>query len=407
MEGARTRGHGPALTAIAAMVRGDPPQALILSGPVGVGKTTLALDLAAGLLCLAPDPATRPCRACRACRLLEHGNHPDLFSLRPEGPGGQIVIGGDDGPRGIRDLQHDLLLRPLEGDRRVAIVEAAHRMNEAAQGAILKTLEEPPAGVTIVLCVDDDSRLLATVRSRCARLRLGPVAIREIEGILADRGVADAPMAARVARLAGGRPGVAIAYALAPDALRRRGELARTLVDLLVAGPATRLALLRAAIPVTLELAAALETGAAMARDPDGRATVGEVGPKRGRPGRTKAALVPVPEPTDGDETEADPDIPARAVPPAQRRRAAETLIAVAIDVARDLALAAVGGARSLHAPDMLEELTEAARAIPPGSAVEALGRAERAAELIAANVNPELVLDDLVLAWPRRGRAA
>ena len=75
-----------------------------------------------------------------------------------------------------------------------------------------------------------------TVRSRCARLRLGPVGVRDIEAILGEHGVADPPAAARLARLAAGRPGTAIAYARAPEAVRIRGELARTLLDLLGAG---------------------------------------------------------------------------------------------------------------------------------------------------------------------------
>ena len=175
MDGARTRGHAPALAAIEGMVRGWAPHALLLSGPGGVGKTTRAMDLAAGLLCVHPDVAARPCRSCRGCRLLEHGDHPDLHRLAPVGPGGQIVIGGPDAKvRGVRDLIGELVLMPLEGTARAAVIEAAHRMNEDAQAALLKTLEEPPAGLTLVLCADDEDRLLPTVRSRCARLRLGP-----------------------------------------------------------------------------------------------------------------------------------------------------------------------------------------------------------------------------------------
>ena len=89
MDGARTRGHAPALGAIEGMVRGGAPHALLLSGPGGVGKTTLAMDLAAGLLCVDPDVAARPCRSCRGCRLLEHGDHPDLHRLAPAGRAGR------------------------------------------------------------------------------------------------------------------------------------------------------------------------------------------------------------------------------------------------------------------------------------------------------------------------------
>src|SRR6478672_279710 len=110
MEGARTRGQAAALAAVAAMVRGPAPQAVLFVGPDGVGKTTLALDLAAGLLCTAA-PEARPCRQCRACRLVEHGTHPDMHLLSPAGPGRQVVIGGPDAKyRGVKDLIGDLLL---------------------------------------------------------------------------------------------------------------------------------------------------------------------------------------------------------------------------------------------------------------------------------------------------------
>ena len=219
----RTKGQAAALAAVRGMLVGRMPHAVLLAGPAGVGKTTLALDLAAGLLCMPADEAARPCRACRACRMVEHGNHPDLHRLRPEGPGGQVVIGGPDARfRGVRDLVAELALLPVAGGARVAIIERADRMNEDAQSALLKTLEEPPAGVTIVLCADDEERLLPTVRSRCARVRLGPVGQRAVEEILVEQDAADPPTAARLGRLAGGRPGVAFAYARVPEAARIR-----------------------------------------------------------------------------------------------------------------------------------------------------------------------------------------
>ena len=367
------------------MVAGAPPHAILLAGPEGVGKTTLALDLAAALLCVASDPTDRPCRVCRACRMVEHGNHPDLHWLRPEGPGGQVVIGGPDARfRGVRDLISELALLPVEGGARVAIIERADRMNEDAQSALLKTLEEPPAGVTIVLCANDEERLLPTVRSRCARVRLGPVGPRAIEEILAEHDLADAPAAARLGRLAGGRPGVAIAYARAPEAAAIRGELARELLDLVDARASARLVAARALVARASDLVALLERGTPAADDPE-----------------------PVPEASpDGTQESASDGGPKRA-PAAERRRGAAMLLSVWVDVARDLALVGAGERSSLRDPGLLEELEGVARDVRTNELAAFLDRLARAGELLDVNVAPELLVDSLVLAWPVRSRAA
>lgn len=385
-----TRGQPTALAAVARMVTGPAPHAVLLVGPASVGKTTLAFDLAAGLVCAAEDPAARPCRACRACRMVAGGNHPDVHRLAPEGPGGQVVIGGPrdaNGPRGIRDLLRELTYLPVEGGARVAIVEGAAQMNEDAQNALLKTLEEPAGGVIIVLCVDQEELLLPTVRSRCARVRLGPMGPRDIESILGELDLADPSAAARLGRIAEGRPGVAVAYARAPEAMTIRDEIARSLIDLLGAGRSRRLAAARELLARARELAEALA-------------------------GPPVARLMPA-RPGDGAETSgASPDLEAEPgsttkVAPAERRRAARQLIAIWRDIARDLAVAAVGGRRSVHDVGLIEDLDRAATALPPGAAAAFLARLDRVAELVAGNVGPELAIDVLVLAWPSSERAA
>jgi DNA polymerase-3 subunit delta' len=382
---AYTRGQPAALEAVGAMVAGAPPHAILLAGPEGVGKTTLAIDIAAGLLCTASDPADRPCRACRACRMVEHWNHPDVHWLRPEGPGGQVVIGGPEARfRGVRDVISELALLPVEGGARVAIIERADRMNEDAQSALLKTLEEPPAGVTIVLCANDEERLLPTVRSRCARVRLGPVGPRAIEEILAEHDVADAPAAARLGRLAGGRPGVAIAYARAPQAVAIRGELARELLDLVDARASARMAAARALVARASDLVALLD---------------------RGTPAEDDLGQSPEPSPEAAPESASDGG-PKRA-PAAERRRGAAMLLSVWVDVARDLALVSAGERSSLRDPGLLEELEGVARDVPARDVATFLARLARAGELLDVNVAPELLVDSLVLAWPARTRAA
>lgn len=380
MQGVRTRGQPAALDAVTAMIRGRAPHAVLLVGPAGVGKTTLALDLAAGLLCTAADVTQRPCGSCRSCRLVASGGHPDVHRLGPEGPGRQVVIGGPGSrTRGIRDLIAELVLMPVEGGARIAIIEAAQRMNEDAQAALLKTLEEPPSGVTLVLCADAEETLLSTIRSRCARIRLGPVGPRAVEAILVEHGIDDPALAARLARICGGRPGHALAWAGEPDALRQRDELTRVLLDLTAARPSERLAAVRSATAAAIAIAGIVERSSAD------------------------------PTPTSGT-TESDPgaDATAQRAPAAERRRAADVVVAVWADVARDLLLSRMGLAASLRDPRLLEEMAAIAADIDEASLIAFLDRLGRAGVLLATNVSPELVLDDLALAWPaRRSRAA
>jgi DNA polymerase-3 subunit delta' len=412
MSGLLTRGHEAGAAAIRAMIAGTTPHAIVIAGPLGVGKTTLALDLAAGLLCDAPDASLRPCRECRGCRLVERGVHADLHRLSPTGAGNQIRIGGrgEPEPGTVRRLISDLALLPVEGGARVVIVEHADRMNEDAQSALLKTLEEPPPGVTIVLCADREDQLLPTVRSRCVRLRLGPVPVREIEAILADQGVADPPTAARLARLSAGRPGIARSWALAPDAVTARAEIGRSLLDLTAAGPARRLAVGRELLVRAADIVGALDR---TSRGPE----PGPAGGRVRRGGRTgaKAAGGPIAGPTqvpaaagaadlelgvDSDEaTASGRDVRA---PAAERRRAAAVFVDVWRDLTRDLALVVHGEEQRLRDPGLLDDLRSVTD-ISPSELGGFLARLDRTSEMIEANVSPELAIDVLLVAWPRR----
>jgi len=400
VDGFLTAGHPAAVAAVHAMLGSRVPHAMLISGPASVGKVTLALDLAAGLLCTGATGADRPCRACRTCRLVVHGNHPDLHRLAPIGPGFQIRIGEDlhPEPGTIRRLAVDLALMPVEGGARVAIIRDAQRMSDVAQSALLKTLEEPPAGTTVILCADDEELLLPTIRSRCARIRLGIVGVRDVERLLTDRGLADPPTAARLARLTGGRPGLAVAYASADGVELIRGELTRTLLDLLGQGPARRLA---AAKPL---LARAMELDVLLAPV----VTQIEEAPRRSARGATPEQA-PAIDGGDGSEEvphEAAEEGPVRKTPAAARRRALLLLLDAWRALARDLACAQRGAPGSIRDIALLEEIEAAARDLPADAAAGILTRLVRADELVAGNVSPELVLDVLLVRWPRRRHA-
>lgn len=410
MEHVVTRGQPRALAAVRSMVLGSAPHAVLFVGPASSGKTTLAMDLAAGLLCLDPDPAARPCRTCRGCHQVASGNHPDLHRLAPDGPGGQVRIGKatDPEPGTVRHLIGELALLPVEGGARVALIEQAHRLNEDAQNALLKLLEEPPQGVTIILCADDEDCLLPTVRSRCARVRLGPVAGREIERWLGDLGAADAPQAARLARLSDGAPGLALAYARSPDASRLRGEISRGLLDMLAAGPQVRLATIRSLTGSAAALDAALDAGRANgAAAADASTTTPR---RRGSRAAAKNAQVTGPSAAAVDGAAAagnsDDSPTIGRVSASDRRSAAGTLVGIWAAVARDVAVAGLGAGSQLGDPELIEEFRAAAQGLPTAALTAFLARLAEAGAQLDENVNPELTLDVLALAWPRAAGA-
>jgi DNA polymerase-3 subunit delta' len=374
-----TRGHPVAVAAVRRSIeRERPPHALLLLGPDGSGKTTLALDLAAGLLCLESDPAARPCRACAACRKVEHGNHPDLHRLAPEGAGDQIRLGA------VLALTADLALLPMEGRIRVALIEDAHRLNPDAQNALLKVLEEPVGAACIILAADDGAALLPTVVSRMARLRLGRVPSPVIAELLIERGSDDPGRATTLAIAADGRPGIAIALSSQPESAIVQARLARQLLDLLTADRRTRLAAVTelVAAGATLDAASrAIPAGDSVPSNGDGALAARARTPRR-------------------------PAASASSRPqPAERRRAALRVIAAWRDVGRDLAVVARGGRREVRQLDMLEDLEAAAPGVDAMALVAFLERLDGLGAAIEEYANPELVLDALVLAWPRQVR--
>ena len=187
--------------------------ALLIVGPRGIGKHALALNLAQGLLCEAPRADGLACGACAGCRYAEGGTHPDLkrlellaFDAETQEHKATETIAIDR----VRALIDFVQISSHRQRAKVAVIAPAERMNTAAANALLKTLEEPPAGTFVLLVTDSPGRLPATVVSRCRRIAAPQPAPEEAGAWLAERGVSDAGLALA---LAGGAPLAALACA--------------------------------------------------------------------------------------------------------------------------------------------------------------------------------------------------
>jgi DNA polymerase-3 subunit delta' len=180
-------GHRRLLSLLSRAVAHDSiPPALLLAGPLGVGKRRTAGAVAEALNCLQPratsDFAVDACGECAACRRIARGIHPDVIAIEP-GEMGSIKI------EQVRDAIERAGYRPFEGRRRVVIVDAADAMVDAAQNALLKTLEEPPSASIFLLVTSMPDALLPTVRSRCPQLRFGELTPAEVtEALIRDHG---------------------------------------------------------------------------------------------------------------------------------------------------------------------------------------------------------------------------
>ena len=141
--------------------------AYILNGPEYSGKRMLAEAFAAALQC--EGEGERPCMECRSCRQAEDHNQPDIIYVRHEKPN---TIGVDD----IRaQINNDIAIRPYSSRYKVYIVDEAEKMNQQAQNALLKTIEEPPAYAVILLLTTNADSFLQTILSRCITLNLKAV----------------------------------------------------------------------------------------------------------------------------------------------------------------------------------------------------------------------------------------
>lgn len=194
------------------------PHAVILEGEEGIGKKTLAWEIALALMCT--GSGQRPCRECAQCKKVLRRIHPDIITYSPSNKSNTVSV--DD----IRALISDAYVKPNESDYKLLIVEQCKNMRSEAQNALLKILEEPPEYAIIILCTETKSTFLETVLSRSVVITLKGVSSAEgAEYICSQNSEINYDEALSALDVAGGNIGKAI-QTLGDGKLKRIMEIA-------------------------------------------------------------------------------------------------------------------------------------------------------------------------------------
>ena len=176
-------GHQQSISLLqAAVSHGRLAHAYLFHGEDAIGKRLTAICLAQALNCERPPDVDSldSCGACRSCRQIESRTHPDFFVIEPdrEQAARQIKI------EQIREIEHQIMYRPLIGERKICLIDDADRMTIGAANALLKTLEEPPAHSLFLVVSSRPAALPSTIRSRCQALRFTTPARTQVEAAL-------------------------------------------------------------------------------------------------------------------------------------------------------------------------------------------------------------------------------
>jgi DNA polymerase III subunit delta' len=361
-------------TVRAALEHDEVAHAWLLVGPAGVGQAQVAAALAAALNCEASDDPTEGCGACVTCQRIARGTYSALQEFAPEG---QFHVVSS-----VREEWIPTASRTLtEGRRRVLRVLQADRMNEAAQNAFLKILEEPPPSVVWLLEATDESMLLDTIVSRCRRLDLVPWPPAALEGHAEALGIPPERRGA-LARAAMGSPDRLAELADTELAEARARDLA--LVDrLTVEGPGR-------VVPIAREL-----VGWAKSRvEPlkaQHEAAMAELEEQFGASGNPRAWPPGVKQRIQKRHHRLERQ---------EQRRVLTTVLDDVASYLRDcLAVGAGADETTVVNVDHLDELARDAQRLGPAAAIEGLQAIERCREALERNGQAELQLERLLLA--------
>ncbi|PKN18150.1 MAG: DNA polymerase III subunit delta' [Deltaproteobacteria bacterium HGW-Deltaproteobacteria-6] len=192
----------------------------IFSGLDAIGKKALALAFTQALTCENASSLNDACGNCPSCRKMASGNHPDIHLVETQAQFIRIDA--------IRNIQQQMTFKPLEGQRRVFIIDDADKMNEQAANALLKTLEEPSHDNIIMLVTARPYWLPQTILSRCRHVRMNPLTAETVATFLIEQRQMNPSKALLLASLSGGSIGQALELN-SEDMIAFRTELSRIL----------------------------------------------------------------------------------------------------------------------------------------------------------------------------------
>jgi len=192
--------------------------AYLFTGPMGIGRRTLALRFTQALNCSTPTTTGEPCLACRTCNQIQRMEQVDLHLVKKPGDRTEIIVDQ------MRELQYLLMLSSHESRYKVALILNFELSSDEAQNAFLKTLEEAPPRVVLLLHAESPESLLPTIASRCEIIRMRPLGIQELAKQLSSFRNLTPEKANELAHISGGKPGLAFSLFDNPELYEKRIE---------------------------------------------------------------------------------------------------------------------------------------------------------------------------------------
>lgn len=340
---------------------GSVSHAYLFVGPAGAGKKTVARAFACAILC--DDDG---CGACDVCVRVRRGAHPDVRIIEPEGAATYVVAQ-------VRELIHDIGLRPIDGSRKVYIISQADAFNTEAANALLKSLEEPPDDVVMVLLASAQDAVLPTIASRCQVVRFTRIPPSTAVELIVERSGADANQAVAALAAAGGVLARALELVRSPSRLAARGEILATLKDAAFMDGRD-----------VLEAAQRLMVAVRAPLDELKKSHEQELLDRRELMGRGMGSTKPIEERQKRELT-------------AREREGLLEILGVTESWLRDCLVMSEGAEELVGNRDALDAMFEVAQVMSPAAAVRALEAVGRARRRMSYNVSPQLALEAML----------